>query len=331
MALNGIDISAWQEGINLANVKFDFLIAKATEGLSYVDDCCDIFIQEAKRQGKPFGFYHFARPMNDAIAEADFFIKNCKGYFNDGIPILDWEAENTWDVAWAKRWCDRVYQQTAVRPFIYMNEYTENSYDWTPLSDNGYKLWIARYRDNVPDYNYDMSYSGQIPGTRSWKEFEMWQWTSTGRLDGYDGNLDCNQYYGTVDDWNTAACRKNLVDPRANDIDIEVPPDIQVERKPKKEEVARYIADGINGWYGVYGEERYTKLRTLGYDPDEVQSIVNNIMHSRKPEPKYHEVVSGDTLSEIAAKYGTTVAKLASLNKISNPDLIFVGQFIRYA
>lgn len=39
-------------------------------------------------------------------------------------------------------------------------------------------------------------------------------------------------------------------------------------------------------------------------------------------------VKSGDTLSGIAAKYGTTYQKLAAYNNISNPDLIAVGQKI---
>ena len=40
------------------------------------------------------------------------------------------------------------------------------------------------------------------------------------------------------------------------------------------------------------------------------------------------QVVAGDTLSRIAAKYGTTVAKLAADNGIKNPNLIHVGQVI---
>lgn len=43
----------------------------------------------------------------------------------------------------------------------------------------------------------------------------------------------------------------------------------------------------------------------------------------------YYTVVSGDTLSGIAAKFGTTVAAIASLNKISNVNLIYVGQVLR--
>lgn len=36
MALNGIDISNWQAGIDLSVVPCDFVIAKATQGTSYI-------------------------------------------------------------------------------------------------------------------------------------------------------------------------------------------------------------------------------------------------------------------------------------------------------
>lgn len=41
-----------------------------------------------------------------------------------------------------------------------------------------------------------------------------------------------------------------------------------------------------------------------------------------------YTVKSGDNLTKIANKYGTTVAKLVSLNNISNPNLIYVGQVL---
>lgn len=44
--------------------------------------------------------------------------------------------------------------------------------------------------------------------------------------------------------------------------------------------------------------------------------------------PVSHIVVAGDTLGKIAAKYGTTVAKLAEINGIKNPNLIHVGQVV---
>lgn len=44
---------------------------------------------------------------------------------------------------------------------------------------------------------------------------------------------------------------------------------------------------------------------------------------------KSHRVASGETLSGIAARYGTTTAKLASANKLSNPNLIRAGQVLK--
>lgn len=42
--------------------------------------------------------------------------------------------------------------------------------------------------------------------------------------------------------------------------------------------------------------------------------------------PAYYSVKSGDTLTKIAKKFGTTVSVLVALNRLKNPDLIFVGQ-----
>lgn len=199
--LKGIDISNWQKDIDLSKIDFDFVIAKATEGTLYVDPYCDRFIQKAKDLGKLWGFYHFARPTNDAIREADFFIANTRNYFHEGIPVLDWEAENKNDVQWALRWLNRVKEQTGVKPIIYMSESVVNAYDWTPVVKGDYGLWVAKYRDSVPDYNYDMSAAGSAPKVKWWNGYAMWQWTSTGKLDGYKGSLDCDIFYGDRKAW----------------------------------------------------------------------------------------------------------------------------------
>ena len=44
---------------------------------------------------------------------------------------------------------------------------------------------------------------------------------------------------------------------------------------------------------------------------------------------KTYTVKSGDTLSGIAAKYGTTYQKLAQINGISNPNVIYAGQVLK--
>lgn len=203
---NGIDISNHQGSMDLAKVlkqtKTDFVICKATEGLKFVDKFCDRFMVTAQDAGKQVGFYHFARPeWNSAKAEAEFFLRQTKGYFGKGIPVLDWESSGKSNVKWAKEWLDYIYDKTGVKPVIYMSESVINAYNWKAVADTGYGLWVARYRDYNIDRNYDMSTCGKKPVVKWWSFYMMWQWTSVGRLDGYSGNLDCDVFYGDGKAW----------------------------------------------------------------------------------------------------------------------------------
>lgn len=314
MALKGIDISKWQTGIDLSKVDCEFVIVKATEGIGYVDRKCDSFYQQAKRLGKKLGFYHFARPRNDAVREAQYFYNNTKNYFGEAIPILDWEAENKSDVAWAKRWLDEVYRLSGVKPLIYMSESVANAYNWSSVANADYGLWVAKYRDNNPDYNYNMANAGTRPRVKWWKFYCMWQWTSTGRLNGYSGNLDCNVFYGDGTTWDKYAGKSGTTQP--------VKPTQPV--KKSNEEIANEV---INGAWGN-GEDRKKRLTDAGYNYTVVQAIVNKKMAARN-QSVYYVVKSGDTLSAIASKYGTTYQQLAKINGIANPNKIYPGQKIR--
>lgn len=60
MRLNGIDISGWQEGIDLSAVAADFVIMKATQGTGFVSKDFVRQYQQAKENGKLVGCYHYA-------------------------------------------------------------------------------------------------------------------------------------------------------------------------------------------------------------------------------------------------------------------------------
>lgn len=205
MSLKGIDISNWQSNINLSAINADFIIVKSSEGIGWTDPSFSKLYNAAKNTGKRLGVYHFARPTanNDPVEEANSFLSVIKkqDVIGKAILVLDWEAENKHNTTWAKKWLDRVYSQTGVKPMIYMSESVVNAYDWSAVANAGYTLWVAKYRDNTPDYNYDMSNAGTVPKVKHWKTYKMWQWTSSGRLNGYSGNLDCNEFYGTTSDW----------------------------------------------------------------------------------------------------------------------------------
>ena len=75
----------------------------------------------------------------------------------------------------------------------------------------------------------------------------------------------------------------------------------------------------LSGRYGN-GDVRKTVLESRYND---VQDQVN------AGSARYYTVQSGDTLSSIAAKYGTSYQTIAQLNGLSNPNLIYAGQKIR--
>lgn len=315
MTMNGIDISNWQAGINLSNIAFDFLIARATEGIGCVDKYCDGYIQQAIKLCKPFGFYHFARPTNDPIREADFFYNNCRGYFGKGIPILDWESGNTSKVTWAKKWLDRVYQLSGVKPVIYMSESVVNANNWSAVAAADYGLWVAKYRDNSPDYNYNMANAGSRPKVKWWNFYCMWQWTSSGRLTGYNGNLDCDVFYGDRSTWDAYVGKSTSA--------------AKPQPKPTRKTTDQIAEEVIAGQWGN-GSDRKKRLTAAGYNYDAVQKVVNQKMAAKKQTAHvYYVVKRGDTLSGIASKYGTTYQRLAQINGIANPNRIYPGQKIR--
>lgn len=208
MAMNGIDISNYQRGLDLAKVPCDFVICKATEGgardshWTGVHNTCDPWIQQAKKLGKKWGFYHFGSG-GDAIAEADYFVKNCANYFGEGIPVLDYEMYGRKGTAWAKRFLDRVYEKTKVRCMVYTSRSVLTEEDWSAIAPY-HALWVAQY----PNYNHTGYQSkpwfpaGSIG---AFKCVTMHQYTSAGRLSGYNGNLDLDIAYLDRAGWDAIA------------------------------------------------------------------------------------------------------------------------------
>lgn len=195
MSMNGIDTSSYQAALNLPNINYDFIVTKATEGDDYVNPYCDVHFQQAKGAGKKRGVYHFIDFDKDIIKQADFFVDNTVGYIRDAVFVLDWEGVHVDRVQDALTFLRRVRDRIGYNPGIYMSEWVENHYDWSPVVAEDFSLWIAKYSDYEIDNNYDMGHAGELPNVIHWDFYFMWQWTSKGRLGGYAGDLDCNIAY----------------------------------------------------------------------------------------------------------------------------------------
>lgn len=193
MMLAGIDVSSWQGKIDVRSMSVDFVIAKATEDVDYVNPYCDFVIQQCIECGKKWGFYHFAKGA-EPEAEARFFVENTRNYFGSGIPVLDFEDEavTAWGIAGAKAWLDYVYRETGIKPLIYMSESVCSTSDWSSVALADYGLWVAKYPNIAHPTFEDVANAGENLDTGAWPFAAIWQFASDCRVAGYDGDLDGN-------------------------------------------------------------------------------------------------------------------------------------------
>lgn len=83
----------------------------------------------------------------------------------------------------------------------------------------------------------------------------------------------------------------------------------------------------INGISGFVDRDKYTKEILLN-ETSQIP-IINNPTNSINTEKIYYTVKSGDTLWQIANRYGTTINEITALNNIENPNLIYPGQILQ--
>lgn len=348
MTMQGIDISAWQAGIDLSKVPCDFVIAKATQGANFVSDACDSQIQQAIGLGKPFGFYHYVNGAG-ATAEADFFIDHCAGYFGKGIPCIDWEsAQNSaWgNTDYLKQLVQRVIDRTGVKPLIYASA---SAFPWDVAKALDCGAWVAQYADN------DATGYQDAPWNEGAYSCAVRQYSSHGSLPGYSGNLDLDKAYMDADGWSkyvgaesapapapakksneqiadeviagqwgNGDDRRNRLASAGYDYDA-IQSIVNAKLNPPRKSNEQVADEVIRGEWGN-GSDRRDRLSRAGYDPDAIQSVVNSKLGASAK--KTYTVKSGDTLSGIAAAYGTSWQHLASINGIANPNLIYPGQVL---
>lgn len=196
--IHGIDISHYQGEIDWEKLRnsgmiekcpIRFIMIKATEGSSRMDENFKSNFYNAREYGFIRGAYHFWSNKSTGRAQADYFIKNVKLEEGDLPPVLDVEHKSKTQTPEEFQesvltWLRLVERHYGVKPIIY----TYYKFKLTYLNDtvfDAYPYWIAHY------YVDKVEYKGK------WK---FWQHTDAGRLPGINGFVDFNIYNGSYYD-----------------------------------------------------------------------------------------------------------------------------------
>lgn len=295
MAIKGIDVSEFQGNIDWDKVKNDgvkFAILRVgfgSDSESQDDKYIERNIKECERLNIPFGVYLFsyADSLTKASSEAEHTLRIVAGH---KLPLGVWydiedndtsgSVEKSYLTQIIEKYCS-IIKEAGYEVGIYTNLNWFNNKIEKSVQEK-YLIWVAQYYK-------ECQYEG---------DYLIWQYSSSGEVDGIIGNVDMNYYYGDLEE-NT--------------------------NKKSIDELAQEVMDGKWG----NGEERKEKLEQAGYDYDTIQNRVNELYELYEGNiSQIYTVKNGDTLSEIASKYNTTVNKLVKDNNIDNANLIYKGQKI---
>lgn len=258
MSKKGIDVSQYQEIINWEKVKpqIDFAILRLGWIGNYDNHTLDSYFnrnyEECKRLNIPFGIYvyNYCRTV-EAVESAIKWIKKIMSNKSIELPIfIDMEDKSIENETKEKLtviceyFCEEI-KKLGFKAGVYANRNWYVNYLNKNRLYNKYTLWIAHYTNETEKYK---------------GEYDIWQNSSKGKIEGIKGNVDTNYLYN-IDLLNNT-----------NDKDIE-----------------EKAIDVINGRYGN-GEERKQKL---GNTFQNVQNIVNQILLKNDIENIVNNVING--------------------------------------
>ncbi len=190
--LHGIDVSRHQQtiswadvkGMNVDNIKLDFVFIKATEGLGNVDEQFRRNWLFAQKQGITKGAYHFFIATKSGKLQAQNFIETVQLQKGDLPPVLD--IEQAYGASpqnlqqHVAEWLLAIEKKYRVLPIIYTNVDFYNRFLSGRFDD--YPLWVAHYL--VKDK------------PRIKRNWLFWQHSESGHVNGIEPYVDFNVFNG---------------------------------------------------------------------------------------------------------------------------------------
>lgn len=196
--LTGIDVSEHQYDIDWEKVAadgIDFAMIRvgyrgSTAGGLYTDEYFQKNITGAIAAGLKVGVYFYSQAINaeEAAEEAAFVLDAIRPYAVSFPVVFDWEIvggneARTYTVSravlceCAKTFCEAV-ESAGYDAMIYFTQYL------------GYRKYILR---QLADYEF--WYAEYEAQPRIIFNFDMWQYSSTGSVNGIEGDVDLNIYF----------------------------------------------------------------------------------------------------------------------------------------
>ncbi|MBP7397820.1 MAG: glycoside hydrolase family 25 protein [Flavobacterium sp.] len=189
----GIDVSEYQGKISWSYVDtienqypLHFVFIRATAGNDAVDRRFKRNWEGAKKNKMIRGAYHYYRPNENSLEQAELFIKTVRLQKGDLPPVLDIEKlpknqSMTNLKKGLRRWLQAIENHYKVKPIIYTGEKYYDDFLKEEFSD--YLFWIANYnfyREEIQD------------------DWLFWQFTERAAVPGIEGNVDVNIYNGDL-------------------------------------------------------------------------------------------------------------------------------------
>lgn len=312
-----IDVSGYQEDsvayFQRAKAKGVMgVVVKLTEGSedgsAYVNPRSAAQIRNAITAGLHVSCYHFARYTSDADAqnEARFFVKIAKQYgmTSDTLMIDDAEVHSAADYNSATA---AFLNEVKALGYASVGLYSMKSFfTGGILNSHGFgdaKIWETGY--GITDLGIDNA--------------AAWQWTDNGLGMSIDTSYDFDGAF-TIASSSTGS---------VPEVSIPAPQPVEHVGHPATGTYTVQPGDTLSAIAVKYGTTYQILAAVNGIgDPNQIwPGQVLKVTGTASQQSTYY-VQAGDTLSAIASKFGTTVSSLVSLNHISNPNVIYVGQKI---
>lgn len=195
--IKGIDVSHhnpildWTE-VKSQNVNFTYL--KATEGVTHDDRNYRYNYKLSKENDIKTGSYHFYNFGISGREQAKHFIRIAKCKSGDLIPAIDVEHSRANPYSQDKSFVKNVIKELKIMESELYEYYGVHPMIYTNL--DCYKLYI---NDSFPDNPIWISSLNNEPNDDI-KNWVIWQFSHTGKLDGIEGDLDLNYFRYTFDD-----------------------------------------------------------------------------------------------------------------------------------